>query len=565
MKRSPNLRRTAHPNPGRAFLRHVLLLGVAALAVGLAVIVGNVLDRRPPQVEFLQEALGERQARSLLERRPEAGTVVRLEPGGYRVHAAGLTIGLRAETSDRGELESFDRGAARRTEYGWEAVTVASDRTEQFLTVGERQGRRRWRWELATLDLVPRVGADGAVGFIRNGRLSDRLVLEPVRILDGEARDVTPRGLRWSVSGSAGRWWLELDLDDGRLPLPYVIDPAIARRSVASVATAGATTIVIPNPAGLALDDLLVAQVTARGGSGTYVCPPSAAWTSIRRDFSTTNVVQELFRISATATETAAANFTFTLRSGATCFGTPSPTTSVKSSGGLAAYVDVANQANPIDASSGQANASSTTTSVPGVTPTVSNTSLVAFYGLGTNSTYTNTVPASMVEIWDLSSTGGGAKTTSRASDEAYTGGTTATGTRDGTSAAASVNVGQLIAIAPLAPDGSGTLAAGTTNVAASSTGNTITFTYTVATGGMRNGSVTLAMPTGWSAPSTTAGTAGYTTSTAGTVGVGGQTVTVSGLTLVAGSTLTITYGSTAGGGPGATASATTGAQTWQA
>ena len=312
--------------------------------------------------------------------------------------------------------------------------------------------------------------------------------------------------------------------------------------------------------------DLLVAQITAKGGTGTFICPPSASWTSIRREDSTTNLAQELFRISATATEVAATNFTFTFRSGATCFGTPSPTVSVKSSGGLAAYIDVANQADPVNVQSGSVNASSATTTVTGVTPTVANTRLVGFYGLNTGSSYTNAVPASMTEIWDVAATGGTAasRTTSRAADEAYAG-TVATGNRNGTSAAAAINIGQLIALAPLAVDGSGTLTTPTTNVAASSAGNTLTFTYTAATGGMRNGSVTLVVPTGWSAPSTTATAAGYTTASTGTVGVAGQTITVSGVTLTAGSTFTVMYGSTAGSGPGATATATTGAQTWQA
>ena len=100
--------------------------------------------------------------------------------------------------------------------------------------------------------------------------------------------------------------------------------------------------------------------------------------------------------------------------------------------------------------------------------------------------------------------------------------------------------------------------------MAASSTGNTLTFTYTAATGGMSNGAVRVTVPTGWSAPSTTGTAAGYTTASTGTVGIVGQVVTVTGVTLAGGATLTLTYGSTAGGGPGATATATTGAQTWQ-
>src|SRR5207245_6149235 len=91
------------------------------------------------------------------------------------------------------------------------------------------------------------------------------------------------------------------------------------------------------------------------------------------------------------------------------------------------------------------------------------------------------------------------------------------------------------------------------------------TFTYTAATGGMNNGSVTLVVPAGWSTPSTTGASAGYSTASSGTLTVSSQTITVSSLTLAAGNTFTITYGSTAGGGPGATATSSTGAQTWQA
>src|SRR5207302_6739433 len=104
-----------------------------------------------------------------------------------------------------------------------------------------------------------------------------------------------------------------------------------------------------------------------------------------------------------------------------------------------------------------------------------------------------------------------------------------------------------------------------TSTVSASQTGRTITFTYTAAPGGLSNGLVTLVVPSGWSAPSTTASNAGYTTASTGTVSVSSQTITVSSVTLAGGSTMTITYGDTGGGGPGATATSTPGAQTWQA
>src|ERR1019366_2770376 len=114
-------------------------------------------------------------------------------------------------------------------------------------------------------------------------------------------------------------------------------------------------------------------------------------------------------------------------------------------------------------------------------------------------------------------------------------------------------------------PDGAGTATAPTTNVSASQTGNTVVFTYTVAAGDMSNGGIKLTVPpAAWSAPSTVSNNAGYTTSSAGPLTVAARVVTVSNLTPTAGSTVTITYGSTGGGGLGATATAATGAQTWQ-
>ena len=78
------------------------------------------------------------------------------------------------------------------------------------------------------------------------------------------------------------------------------------------------------------------------------------------------------------------------------------------------------------------------------------------------------------------------------------------------------------------------------------------------------SGAVRVTVPTGWTPPSTTSTAAGYSTATIGTLSVSAQRITVSGVTLAGGQTLTIVYGETSSGGPGATASAATGPQTWQ-
>ena len=101
------------------------------------------------------------------------------------------------------------------------------------------------------------------------------------------------------------------------------------------------------------------------------------------------------------------------------------------------------------------------------------------------------------------------------------------------------------------AANGSGTMTVSPTTLSAGSTGNTLIFTYTAATGGLRSGEVEVAVPTGWpDAPSTNPKTAGYVTSTCGTrLSLAGRTIVANGVTLAAAQTCTITYGSTASGG----------------
>jgi hypothetical protein len=102
--------------------------------------------------------------------------------------------------------------------------------------------------------------------------------------------------------------------------------------------------------------------------------------------------------------------------------------------------------------------------------------------------------------------------------------------------------------------DGAGTMAVAPTVAATGSTGNTLTFTFTAAAGGLNDGEITVNVPPGWSAPSATTSAAGYTTAACGAVGVSGTTIQVAGVTLTGGGTCAIVYGSKASGGPGAAA-----------
>jgi hypothetical protein len=102
-------------------------------------------------------------------------------------------------------------------------------------------------------------------------------------------------------------------------------------------------------------------------------------------------------------------------------------------------------------------------------------------------------------------------------------------------------------------------------SVSAGSKGNTLTFTYTAAPGGLSGGGLEVIVPSGWSAPSTSSGAAGYVTSRCGTVSVSGRTLKASRVTLASGKTCLIVYGSRAGSGPGASAPPATGTDTFTA
>ncbi len=100
-----------------------------------------------------------------------------------------------------------------------------------------------------------------------------------------------------------------------------------------------------------------------------------------------------------------------------------------------------------------------------------------------------------------------------------------------------------------VAGDGAGSIQVSPPSATPGSTGNELTFTYTSPDGGLDDGSLQVAVPSGWSPPQTgSSGTAGYVTANCGTANiVDGSTIDVSSVTLDDGATCTITYGSGAG------------------
>src|SRR6266545_2984311 len=302
-------------------------------------------------------------------------------------------------------------------------------------------------------------------------------------------------------------------------------------------------------PGSVSTGDLMVAQITLRNNDA--ITAP-AGWSTIGNlRTSGASLEQRLYYRIATAADIATTTYSW------------SWTNNADASGAILAYSGV-DATNPFEVTPTDNAGTGTTATANGLTTTQNGDMLVAFYGAQGNVTEAQNGSEGLTQEYTVLSGSGPASRSRSTGADGTQASPGATGNKTAAVSASANWVAHLAALTPtLSSDGSGTMASSVSNVSASQTGRTITFTYTAASGGMLNGSVTLAVPSGWSAPSTTGSAAGYSTASTGTLSVAGSTITVSNVTLSGGETMTITYGSTAGGGSGATATATTGAQTW--
>ncbi|HEY8792950.1 MAG TPA: hypothetical protein VIL96_08715, partial [Gaiellaceae bacterium] len=491
--------------------------------------------------------------------KPALGGKLEIRNGGLKVTSGRSSVSLHYGKT-RGSWRGHQHGAQRNLPFGSEAIVLGTNRVEQSLTVGARQGTRTWRWRLDAGHLLARVTPDGTVRFAAGTKDSGLRIL-PVVVFDQNRKDVTPRGLRWSLTGHGNQRVLQLRLNDTQLPLPYVIDPialvaACPGGGCATATTTNGLVVTVARPASVATGSLMIAQVTLRNNDA--ITAPVGWTTTGNLRTSGGTLEQRIYYRIATVADTAASTYIW------------SWTTPSDGAAAILAYSGT-DGTNPVDVTpTDNAGLNGTTATATGLTTTQANDMLDAFYGVqgqsGPTITATQDAGQGMTQEYTIAS---GSAPTSKAVSTGADGtqaGAGATGNKTATLSTASNWVAHLVALMPpLAADGAGTLTTPTTNVSASQTGNTITFTYTAAAGGMNNGSITLVVPAGWTAPSITANNAGYTTSSAGTLAVASQTITVSSLTLAGGATMTITYGDKSSGGPGATATASTGAQTWQA
>jgi hypothetical protein len=190
--------------------------------------------------------------------------------------------------------------------------------------------------------------------------------------------------------------------------------------------------LAISVPTGVQTNDLLIAAIAVRGGSGLVITPP-AGWTLIRRDNSTSSVAQAIYRhlVPPAPAEPSSYSWGFSNANDA--------------AGGILAYVGASTVA-PVDASNGQGNASSTTITAPSATIPANHGAdlLIGLFSIANSSA--TTVPPGMVQRWSFHAIGGGI---GAAASDQQLGGAGATGSQTATAVTAAANAGALLALTP--------------------------------------------------------------------------------------------------------------------
>jgi MSHA biogenesis protein MshQ len=192
----------------------------------------------------------------------------------------------------------------------------------------------------------------------------------------------------------------------------------------------GSGSLALAYPAGLAAADVLIAQI-AVGNNLTITAP--AGWTLINRSNNGSALTQAAYWKRAGASNPASESWSFSA--------------SDRAAGTMAAYRDVDPVA-PVNGFTVQANASSTSVTASSLAPTVSGTQLVGLYALA-NGNGSFSPPAGMAEREDDATGAGPNGMAVELADEAYAGGTAATGSRVASASAAAASVAHLIALQP--------------------------------------------------------------------------------------------------------------------
>ncbi len=235
---------------------------------------------------------------------------------------------------------------------------------------------------------------------------------------------------RWLTFALHGFAWLMLS---GTVPaLAQITYPGIAPRTAA----ANSNTLTILKPAGMAVNDLMIAVLAQRGQNANPVAT-SAGWTRINGTNDGGTLGVDAYWKLATAAEPASYTWAMTLNA--------------RISGTISVFRGV-NTATPVLASGTQVNAvASTTYTAPSIsTGVVTNAMLIAIYAR-TNAAGAISAATGMTQINSLSS-GGGAVGLVAGSSYLIQAAAGATGTKLSTGNTSNTSLGMLVALLPAAP-----------------------------------------------------------------------------------------------------------------
>lgn len=217
------------------------------------------------------------------------------------------------------------------------------------------------------------------------------------------------------------------------IALFWRVEAAVTFRAAATGNNAGgSTTLSIGMPSGTVQNDVMIAVISVRGGTGVTITPPSG-WNLINSATSTTVLKSSTYYKVAGASEAGPYSFGFS--------------SSQKASGVISGYSGVDTTA-PVNANDFQTTSSDVLLNAPVVTTTVPNTVLVKAYSTAINTTISAGSGATL-RGQDASTGTANTCTTSAIEDEGYTDvGTTFASQADANAAA--VNIGHTVALNPL-------------------------------------------------------------------------------------------------------------------
>ena len=204
--------------------------------------------------------------------------------------------------------------------------------------------------------------------------------------------------------------------------------------SIPALRSSPSSSITLTAPSPLATGDFMVAFLSLNSSQQPDFASAPAGWTTVLNiDDGSSVGVGVYYRVATSADVAGTSTYTWNL------------TASARIAGGILVYRGVSS-VSAIVASGSSVNASSTTYTAPSVTPGVTNTMMVALYGIGNGNGTTQSVPTAMSQAF-VGNTGAGPNGIQVGAFYGALAASTASGTRVSTGSSGSSNIGVSLAL----------------------------------------------------------------------------------------------------------------------